>query len=165
MSIVRTYRFSPETTRATDYREAWYDEAAAEFVIHHGAVGQPGTTAVEKVEDAATGEELLAGFAAQCQEDGFRELADEDHHLLSVTYQLKGNSPTPVETTLLNKLESEITHRLAWRGLGDVVETRHDGGVAVLIVAALHVRKAEAEIPAAVKSAGVQLSKVSVTRR
>lgn len=164
MSIVRTFRFSPESARATDYREAWHDEAVSEFVVHYGAVGQPGTTEVEYDVDVASGEELLAGFATQCAEDGFRELTEEDHHLFTVVYRLKGRAPTAVEDTLVRKLESEITHRLAWRGLGEVLEVRPADGVTQLVVGAVHARKAEAEIPAAVKTAGVQLSKVTITR-
>lgn len=164
MSIVRMYRLSPETNKAVEYREAWFDSTVGEFVVHHGAVGQPGTTSVEKVNDAADGNELLAGFAAQCEEDGYRELQDDEYHPLTVSYQLKGDEPTAVENTLMRKLESEITHRLAWRGLGSVVDTRQQHGVVELIVAAVHPRKSEAEIPAAVKTAGVQLSKVSVAR-
>lgn len=164
MSIVRTYRFSEETARATDYREAWYDEAVAEFVVHFGAVGQPGTTEVESNIDSEAGDELLAGFSAQCIEDGYREPTEDDHQLLTVSYRLKGATPTSVEETLLRKLESEITHRLAWRGLGEVQETRPANNAVELLVAAVHARKAEAEIPAAVKTAGVQLSKITVAR-
>ncbi|NUL44927.1 hypothetical protein F7P69_06925 [Cellulosimicrobium funkei] len=165
MSIVRTYRRTEQDgQQRLDYREAWFEPGSGEVVVHHGRIGSTGTTSTERVPDDATGEQLLAGFAAQCAEDGFAVLsADESKHI-EVSYRLNGTEPTVVETSLVAKLRGEITNQLAWRGLGEVVEERTEAGRVVFDVATPHPRKATAEIPAAVKFAGVQPSRVTTSR-
>lgn len=160
MSIVRAYAYTEESSRPQAYREAWYDEEVGEFVIHHGQVGNPGSTVVESVADSVNGEELVRSFAAQCAEDGYHELPMEKMVRIRVQLRLKGNEPTTVEDTLTAKLASELTRRLAWRGLGEVAETTFEPNAAVLHVATVHPRKAEAEVPGAAKNAGVQNSKL-----
>ncbi|VXB43371.1 conserved hypothetical protein [Citricoccus sp. K5] len=165
MSIVRTYRRSEQDgQQRLDYREAWFAPGSGEVVVHHGRIGSTGTTSAEQVADDATGEELLAGFAAQCAEDGFAVLPEEELKHVEVSYRLKGAEPTSVETALVAKLRGEITNQLAWRGLGEVVEERSESGRVVLDVATPHPRKAAAEIPAAAKFAGVQPSRVTTSR-
>src|SRR5690606_16011217 len=101
MSIVRTYRRSEAGGQPRlEYREAWFTPGSGEVVVHHGRVGTTGTTSAEKVADDAAGEELLAGFARQCAEDGFAELPAEQLERLEVAYRLKGAEPTQVERGL-----------------------------------------------------------------
>jgi hypothetical protein len=165
LSIVRTYRRSEQDgQQRLDYREAWFEPGSGEVVVHHGRIGSTGTTSAEQVADDATGEQLLAGFAAQCAEDGFAVLPAEELKHVEVSYRLKGAEPTAVETALVAKLRGEITNQLAWRGLGEVVEERSESGRVVLDVATPHPRKATAEIPAAAKFAGVQPSRVTTSR-
>lgn len=165
MSIVRTYRRSEQDgQQRLDYREAWFAPGSGEVVVHHGRIGSTGTTSAEPVADDATGEQLLAGFAAQCAEDGFAALPAEELKHVEVSYRLKGAEPTPVETALVAKLRGEITNQLAWRGLGEVVDERVESGRVVFDVATPHLRKATAEIPAAAKFAGVQPSRVTTSR-
>ena len=166
MSIVRTYRRSEDAAgrRVLEYREAWYvlvEDGPGELVVHHGRVGTTGTTATEPVRDEAAGEELLSGFAEQCTQDGFAPLEDSEFSRVEVSYRFKGNEPTTVENTLVARLRGELTNQLAWRGLGEVVEVRTEPGQAVLCVDTPHAAKAQSEVQAAAKHAGVQPSRVS----
>jgi hypothetical protein len=164
MSIVRTYRRSEADGQPRlDYREAWFAPGSGEVVVHHGRVGSTGTTSAEKVADDAAGEELLAGFAAQCAEDGFAELPTQETERLQVAYRLKGPEPTSVERGLVVKLRGELTNQLAWRGLGEVVGERLESGQVVFEVTTPHRRKAAAEVPAAARLAGVQASRVTTS--
>ena len=169
MSIIRTYR-STELEggqRRLEYREAWFvpaEEGPGEFVVHHGRVGSTGTTGAEAVPDSSVGEELLATFAAQCEADGFAPLTESEISHVEVSYRYKGAEPTAVETSLVERLRGDLTNQLAWRGLGEVVRVRAESGRAVLEVETPHAAKAQAEIPAAVKQAGVQGSKVTAQR-
>lgn len=164
MSIVRTYRRSEAGGQPRlEYREAWFTPGSGEVVVHHGRVGTTGTTSAEKVADDAAGEELLAGFARQCAEDGFAELPAEQLERLEVAYRLKGAEPTQVERGLAVKLRGEITNQLAWRGLGEVVGEQLESGRVLFEVATVHPRKAAAEIPAAAKFAQVQPSRVTTS--
>ena len=164
MSIVRTYRRSEhEGQQRLEYREAWFAPGSGEVVVHHGRVGSTGTTSAEAVADEAAGEELLAGFAAQCAADGFAELPTEQLDRLEIAYRLKGPEPSAVERTLAVRLRGEITNQLAWRGLGEVVGERVESGQVVFDVATPHRRKAAAEVPAAARQAGVQASRVTTS--
>lgn len=75
MSIVRLYRetVGDDGARLFEYREAWADAEAGEFVVHHGRVGQPGTVGEQPLADPAEGDQLLAAFVAQGAEEGFAE--------------------------------------------------------------------------------------------
>lgn len=167
MSIVRLYRdqTGEDGTRRFEYREAWFDADAAEFVVHHGRVGAVGTVGEQKVKDEAEGEELLAAFATQSAEEGFAELEDSALTILSVVYRLRGKEISGIERKLGDLLSTEITHQLAWRGLGDVVDTTEQDGRLVLTVRTPHAGKAETEVLVAAKHAdGIQPNKVEVHR-
>lgn len=169
MSIIRTYRRSEDEAgrQVLEYREAWFvpgEDGPGEAVVHHGRVGTTGSTATEAVADEASGEELLATFAAQCEEDGFTAWDTADLARVEVSYRLKGAAPTTVESSLIDRLRGELTNHLAWRGLGEVVQTRAESGRAVLEVHTPHAAKATAEVPAAAKLAGVQASRVTAQR-
>ena len=64
----------------------------------------------------------------------------------------------------MERFRGDLTNQLAWRGLGEVVQVRAEPGRAVLEVETPHAAKAQAEIPAAVKQAGVQGSRVTAQR-
>lgn len=167
MSIVRLYRdvTAEDGTRRFEYREAWFEPGTDEFVVHHGRVGAVGTVGEQTVADDAAGEELLAAFVEQGREEGYEELSEDALTPLTVRYRLRGRAATPIELQLGETLSAEITHQLAWRGLGDVVELTEADGHLLLIVMTTHAGKAEAEIPLAAKrAAGVQPNKVEVVR-
>ena len=167
MSIVRCYRdtTAEDGSRLFEYREAWCVPGSGEVVVHHGRVGQPGTVNEEAVADDAAGEELLEAFAAQCAEDGFVELDDSALTDLVVAYRLRGRAATDIERRHGQTLAGEITHRLAWRGLGEVVDTVEAEGRLELRVRTPHAGRAMKEIPVAAKRAqGVQPNKIEVLK-
>ena len=77
--------------------------------------------------------------------------------------QARVTAPVSPERRSLERLRVEVTHQLAWRGLGEVEDVVEEVGALVLRVRTPHARKAAAEIPAAAKRAdGVQPNKVDV---
>src|SRR5690625_8039731 len=76
MSILRMYYSAADAQRPTHYREAWWEEDVGEFVLHHGKVGQTGTTKVENVSDAEQADALLATFAEQNAADDYVDAHD-----------------------------------------------------------------------------------------
>ena len=64
MSIVRLYRdrVGDDGARLFEYREAWADAEAGEFVVHHGRVGQPGTVGEQPLADQAEGDQLPVSY-------------------------------------------------------------------------------------------------------
>lgn len=167
MSIVRRYRdtAAEDGSRLFEYREAWCAPGSGEVVVHHGRVGQPGTVTEERVADDAAGEELLEAFAAQCAEDGFTELEESALAELVVAYRLRGRAATDIERRHGETLAGEITHQLAWRGLGEVVETAEAEGRLELLVRTPHAGRAMKEIPVAAKRAhGIQPNKIEVLK-
>lgn len=119
MPILRTYRTDDDAKMS--FREAWYDEEQAQFVINQGPVGQLSETPV--VEDDLGAEEaagLLEAFAAQCEEDGFRELGVEEQSWLYVRFPLKTVEGTARDRSLRDAVVGGLTGHLAWRGLGTV---------------------------------------------
>lgn len=167
MSIVRRYRdtAAEDGSRLFEYREAWCAPGSGEVVVHHGRVGQPGTVTEERVADDAAGEELLEAFAAQCAEDGFTELEESALAELVVAYRLRGRAATDIERRHGETLAGEITRQLAWRGLGEVVETAEAEGRLELLVRTPHAGRAMKEIPVAAKRAhGIQPNKIEVLK-
>ena len=136
MSIVRLYRetVGDDGTRLFEYREAWADAEAGEFVVHHGRVGQPGTVGEQPLADQAEGDQLLAAFVAQGAEEGFAEADPATFAVLPVAYRLRGREATVIERRTVERLRVEVTHQLAWRGLGEVEDVVEEAGALVLRV-------------------------------
>ncbi len=160
--------FHREPEAGWSYREAWYDEAAGEFVVHHGRVGTNGRLSAEKAA-AGDAESLLESFAAQCAEDGYGEPQEQDLAELTVSYPLKGAEPNASERRNANTVHHAVLVSLAWRGLGALGDPEQEalpagGQGLVMRVKTLHARKAEEAASAAVRSTDVPLSKVEITR-
>lgn len=118
MSIIRAYRDSDD---GLSFREAWYDEETAQFVVNRGPVGRLSETPV--VEDDLTpeaGDGLLAAFAESCEADGYRELGVEEQSWLHLRFPLKHGQPQARDRSLRDAVVSGLTGHLAWRGLGTV---------------------------------------------
>ncbi|WP_150119421.1 hypothetical protein [Enteractinococcus helveticum] len=120
MSILRMYHTADGAQRPTHYREAWWEEEAGEFVLHHGSVGDTGTTTVEKVADAAEADVLLASFEQQNLTDHYVDVVDTEHETVTVKIRFKGTTPTQVEMTNAEKFTIAYSGLLGWRGLGTV---------------------------------------------
>lgn len=119
MPILRSYRTDEDGQLS--FREAWYDEEIAQFVINRGPVGHLSETPV--VEDDVTpeaGEALLEAFEEACQEDGYRELGQDEQFWLYVRFPSKTAGGSPREHSLRDAVVGGLTGHLAWRGLGTV---------------------------------------------
>lgn len=119
MPILRNYR--TEDDGSLSFREAWYDDEVAQFVINRGPVGQLSETPV--VEDEVTpeaGQALLEAFEEACEEDGYRELGLEDLSWLYLRFPSKAEGGSPREHSLRDAVVGGLTGHLAWRGLGTV---------------------------------------------
>lgn len=164
MSIVRLQRdtTAEDGRRVFEYREAWLEPDASVFTVHHGRVGHPGTVGDQPVSGEEEGRELLAAFLAQGIEAGYAEADPETFDVVEVGLRLRGRTPADIERRHAEALREELTHQLAWRGLGEVTDVADGDGQLVLTVRTPHAAKACAEVPAAAKRApGVQPNKVT----
>lgn len=164
MSIVRLQRdtTAEDGRRVFEYREAWLEPDASVFTVHHGRVGHPGTVGDQPVSGEEEGRELLAAFLAQGIEEGYTEADPETFDVVEVGLRLRGRAPADIERRHAEALREELTHQLAWRGLGEVTDVADGDGELVLTVRTPHAAKACAEVPAAAKRAhGVQPNKVT----
>lgn len=166
MSIVRMYRIPDDERRPTHYREAWWDADTSEFVLHHGTVGESGTTNAERMADSAEAEMLLESFAAQNTADGYVDVHDVDHEPFSVSIKLKGSLPTTVEETNAEKFAIAYTALLAWRGIGAVEdwETVSDEGLFRFHVNSVHRSKAMKLASEALKKTEFRADRIKVER-
>lgn len=161
--MISLFRQHPES--GWEYREAWFDEAAGEFVVHHGAVGSNGKLSAEKAP-AEEAEGLLEGFLAQCRADGYREIAEEEGFGLLVAVPLKGEQASASERRNAETIHTAVLTALAWRGLGALsdpaLEQDGDGACLVMRARTLHRRKAGEAARSAVRSTDVPSSKVRI---
>lgn len=151
--------------QAWNYREAWHDEAAGEFVIHHGVLGANGKLTSEKAA-AEEAEQLLESFIDQCRADGYTEPPAESQIQLRLLYPLKGETPSASEERNIGAVHRDVLAILAWRGLGllsDPVIEAHDGGHAsVMQITTLHQGKAREAVKAAMRGGDVPASKIEL---
>lgn len=116
--IIRVYKRDDDGTLR--FREAWVDEEFGQFVVNHGTVGHQSETEATDVDGEAAGNGLMEAFAAQCQEDGFSEIPQEEQHWVVAQFALKSKDGTERDKYLERKATAALTGHLAWRGLGTV---------------------------------------------
>jgi hypothetical protein len=116
--IVRVYRRDDEGT--LHFREAWFDEEYSQFVMNFGAVGHQSKTEETDVPDAAGADGLLDAFAAQCKEDGYAEIPNDQQFWVVAQFALKTKEGTERDRYLEQKAKDALISHLAWRGLGTV---------------------------------------------
>lgn len=166
MTILRMY-YTPDTAqRPTHYREAWWDDESNEFVLHHGKVGERGTTTIENV---ATGDEadlLLASFAEQNATDQYLEVDNMAQETFTVLIHCKSTAPTQVERSSAEKFATEYTALLAWRGLGSVDDWDlvPDQAVFAFHVSAVHGKMAAKYAPEALKKTEFRADRMKIER-
>lgn len=144
MSIIRMYFTADDAQRPSHYREAWWDEPVGEFVLHHGKVGQTGTTGVEAVAEQEEADALLASFVEQSLADHYVDADEVPHEQFNVVIQQKGATATTIEATNAEKFAVEYTALLAWRGIGTVNEWNaiQGDGIFRFDISAVHRSKA-----------------------
>lgn len=116
--IIRVYKRDDEGI--LHFREGWFDEDYSQFVMNYGVVGHQSKTEETDVADAAAVEGLMDAFAAQCAEDGFAEIPDEDQFWVVAQFALKTKEGTDRDRYLEEKAKDALISHLAWRGLGTV---------------------------------------------
>lgn len=166
MSIIRMYFTAEDAQRPTHYREAWWEEDMAEFVLHHGKVGETGTTKVEKVADADQADALLASFAEQNAVDNYIDAHDVAQEPFTIKIKLKGTEPTEVELSNADTFAVELTALLAWRGLGTVEDwhTAADQPAFQFEINAVHRGKAMKLAPTALKKTDFRPNRMRIER-
>ncbi|TLM86654.1 hypothetical protein FDW83_02670 [Pseudarthrobacter sp. NamE2] len=116
--IVRVYKRDDEGTLL--FREAWFDDEYSQFIMNFGIVGHQSKTEETDVADPAAAENLLDAFAAQCAEDGYAEIPDEEQFWVVAQFALKTREGTDRDRRLQEKATDALISHLAWRGLGTV---------------------------------------------
>jgi len=166
MSILRMYYSAADAQRPTHYREAWWEEDVGEFVLHHGKVGETGTTKVENISDAEQADALLATFAEQNAADDYVDAHDVVQENFTIKIKLKGAEPTQVESSNAEKFAVELTALLAWRGLGTVEDwnTAADEPAFQFNVSAIHRSKAMKLAPNALKKTDFRANRMRIER-
>ncbi|MDO5492079.1 MAG: hypothetical protein Q4F53_00505 [Nesterenkonia sp.] len=165
--MITLYRRDPE--QGWSYREAWYDSAAGEFVVHHGVVGTNGTVTAEQVTEQDA-DPLMEGFLARCAEDGYAAPTDEQLRTLRLALPLRGPTPIASERRNAESVHQAVLVQLAWRGLGalsDPEAVSEDDGRHALVMEArtVHRAKAQQAARAALRGSDVPASKVDITVR
>lgn len=166
MTILRMYYTPEDAPRPSHYREAWWEEDTKEFVVHHGKVGEPGTTSVEHVPDSTQADLLLASFAQHNATEHYvdvEELTQEDFWIV-ISY--RGSHPTQAEQTNADKFAREYTGLLAWRGLGDIEEWNEDPDRAAFVfhIKSVHRAKAGKYATEAVKKTDFRADRMKIER-
>ena len=138
------YKTADDAQRPSHYREAWWEQETGDFILHHGPVGETGTTTVEKVADESEADSLLASFEQQNLSDNYVDADSVAHETFTVKITFKGQVPTQVESTNAEKFSIAYSGLLGWRGLGTVDQWQiaTDEPVFVITVHAVHRSKA-----------------------
>lgn len=118
MTIIRMYHTPDDATRPKQYREAWWDTDTGELIVHHGPVGETGTTNVENVRDEEEANILLDSFIQQNSSDQYIDAAEVPHETLTVTIRFKSDTPSAVEQHNAETFATTYSGLLGWRGLG-----------------------------------------------
>lgn len=166
MTILRMYYTPEDQQRPTHYREAWWEEDTNEFVLHHGKVGESGTTSVENVTDSTEADLLLASFAEQNGTDNYVEVDDIAQETFTIVIRYKGATPTQAEQTNGEKFAREYVALLAWRGLGDIDEWAEnpDRSAFVYQISTVHRTKAAKYAAEALKKTDFRADRMKIER-
>ncbi|WP_422936414.1 hypothetical protein [Sinomonas sp. P47F7] len=160
MSFLRAYRRRDDGT--LEFREAWHDDEAAQFVVNHGPVGHLSTSNATDDVDAAASEELLAAFAAQCAEDGFAEIPEAEQHRVVAQFALKSQDGTERDRFLERQAVGALAAHLAWRGLGTVEGSEIGRGRLTIFTRCVDVNRAVAAVKTCVREATSDFTKLSI---
>ena len=160
MSFLRVYRRRDD--RTLEFREAWHDDDAAQFVVNRGTVGHVSTSEATDDVDAAAGEALLAAFAAQCSEDGFAEIPESEQHRVVAQFALKSEAGTERDRFLERQSVGALTAHLAWRGLGTVEGSEIGGGKLTIFTRCVDANTAVAAVKTCLREATADFTKISI---
>jgi hypothetical protein len=160
VSFLRVYRRRADGT--LEFREAWHDDDASQFVVNHGPVGHVSTSQATDDVDAAAGEALLVAFASQCTEDGYEEIPDSEQHRIAAQFALKSQDGTERDRFLERQAVGALTAHLAWRGLGTVEGSEIGSGKLTIFARCVDVNKAVAAVKTCLREATSDFTKLSI---
>lgn len=166
MTIIRMYHTPDGATRPNHYREAWWDQDTAELIVHHGTVGETGTTSVETVTDEEQANALLDSFILQNTTDNYVDAAEIEHETLVVTIRFKGATASAVEAHNAEKFATAYSGLLGWRGLGwiEPFETDNEQKLFRYTVNSVHPAKANKLVAEALKKTDFKADRAKIER-
>jgi len=166
VTILRMYYTPNDTKRPTHYREAWWEEETQEFILHHGQVGEPGTTTVENVANETEADLLLASFAKQNTTDNYIDVDELEQEHFTVIIQQKRAAPTEAEQQNAEKFARQYSGLLAWRGLGTIEEweTNPERAAFEFHISSVHRSKAAKYAREALKKTDFRADRMSIER-
>jgi hypothetical protein len=110
--MLKLYKREGEQTR---YWEAWAD--GRKVVIHYGIVGTKGKTRTVALSKGMTARKLIAAESAGPIDEGYAEIAVEDHATLVVQYRTETwGSASDLDKR--NRVEGILNECLGWTGNG-----------------------------------------------
>ena len=158
--IIRVYKRDDEGV--LQFREAWFDEDYSQFVMNHGTVGHQSKTDETDVADAEAAERLMDAFAAQCAEDGYAEIPDEEQYWVVAQYALKTREGTSRDRYLEEKAKDALISHLAWRGLGTVERSEFSDSKLNIFCLCPDVNKAVNAIKVCIRGEALDFTKLSI---
>ncbi len=166
MTILRMYYTPDDQQRPTHYREAWWEEETQEFVLHHGKVGESGTTNVEHVPNSTEADLLLASFAEQNSSDNYVDVDELVQEAFTVVIRYKGTTPTQAEQTNAERFAREYIATVAWRGLGDIDDWAEDPDRRAFVyqISTVHRTKAAKYAAEALKKTDFRADRMKIER-
>ncbi|MFJ5696104.1 hypothetical protein ACIP9X_19950 [Arthrobacter sp. NPDC093125] len=158
--IIRVYKRNEDGT--LHFREAWFDEDYSQFVMNHGAVGHQSKTEETDVDDAEAADRLMDAFAAQCEEDGYAELPEQEQFWVVAQYALKTREGTSRDRYLEEKAKDALISHLAWRGLGTVERSEFSDSKLNIFCLCPDVNKAVNAIKVCIRGEDLDFTKLSI---
>jgi hypothetical protein len=110
--VIKLYR---GVDGAMEYWETW--KHGGVHTVHWGRVGERGSSREERRTFFRSAARLVAPQIAAKKAEGFREIADEDHHVVLVEYAINGMG-TPEDLEKRHRLQARLNETLGWTGLG-----------------------------------------------
>lgn len=160
MNFLRFYKRLDDGTLV--FREAWFDEDYAQFVVNHGTVGHQSSTKETRDVTAEAAGGLLDAFGQQCAEDGYAEIPPEEQSTVVAQYALKTAGGSERDRYLEDKARRAITEFFAWRGLGTVERTEFAPHKLNIFCLAPDAAKAVAGLKVCLREAKLDFTKLSI---
>lgn len=116
-SMIKLYKFEADKV---SYWEAW--EADGEIIFHRGVLGDRGETRKVALKRNESSNISIAGEANKYRAEGYRELKEDEQHMVFVQYKVDGFG-TPEDLEKRHEVEALLNECLGWTGNGNC-----DGG-------------------------------------
>ena len=98
------------------YWETWENEDSS-HIVHWGPLGERGETKTVKAGLFRRATKKIQSEIDSMLEAGFHPIADEDHHIVLIEYEVNGFG-TEADLDKRHQLEHRMNQTLGWTGLG-----------------------------------------------